>query len=159
MFGRFHMLILTLIASACVANAQCPGSPVIVDTMGEGFHLTDAANGVIFDLQGNGQLARWAWTQAGSHNAFLALDRNGNGAINNGQELFGNFTPQPKCDHPNGFLALAQFDTLRMAATGMGSLMSMMRSGSTCCCGLTPITMVFRKTKNYTACLRWASIR
>jgi hypothetical protein len=94
-------------------------SPIIVDLTGDGFVLTDAARGVMFDIASTGIPLQMAWT-ANANNAFLALDRNGSGTITNGAELFGNFTSQPASAHPNGFAALAVYDDPLNGGNGDG---------------------------------------
>ncbi|MEK6283809.1 MAG: hypothetical protein AABN95_25920 [Acidobacteriota bacterium] len=84
--------------------------------------MTDAAGGVVFDFLNDNVPLQISWTAAGSTNAFLVLDRNSNGTIDNGTELFGDLTPQPVSSQANGFLALAQYDTAGNGGNGNGRI-------------------------------------
>jgi len=90
-------------------------SPLIVDTKQDGYNLTSAAEGVLFDLDADGVPERVAWTAAESDDAFLVMDRNGNGRIDDGTELFGNYTPayndRRDITTSNGFEALRFLET------------------------------------------------
>ena len=96
----------------CVTDGYCTVlDPIIVDLTGKGYQLTTAANGVSFDFFGYGKPVLMSWTPANWNGGFLALDRNGNGKIDNGSELFSNVSPQPAGRGTgNGFLALAVYD-------------------------------------------------
>jgi len=85
------------------APPTCLGSPLVLDLAGDGVHPTSTAGGVTFDLLGHGPV-RTSWI-AGD-DALLVLDRNGNGRIDDGTELFG----PAVAPVDDGFAALALLD-------------------------------------------------
>jgi hypothetical protein len=73
--------------------------------------LTSPADGVDFDIDGDGRKERVAWTRPDAQLAFLFLDRDGDGVVKNGTELVGGAMRR---DAWNGFMALG------LAAPGAG---------------------------------------
>ena len=99
----------TLPGDSC-DGGTCYGSPIVIAING-GYEFTSVADGVWFDLDGDGRLDRVAWPRDGSV-AFLFFDRNGNGIPDDGRELFGDHTfllSGEQAEH--GFEALAEFDS------------------------------------------------
>jgi hypothetical protein len=107
-------------APYCVGG-QCY-TPILVDVLGDGLRLTNAHEGILFNVL-PGKRARIAWTRPNSDDAWLILDRNGNGSVDSGEEMFGNATPQPQPPAgvgKNGFLALAVYDQAENGGNGDG---------------------------------------
>jgi hypothetical protein len=94
-------------------------SPLVLDLKGDGIQPTSVKNGVNFDLMGLGPLMT-AWIK--DDDALLALDRNGNGRIDNGSELFGSSTLVDGLPATNGFKALAKLDQPVQGGNGNGHL-------------------------------------
>ncbi len=72
-----------------------------------------------FDISGTDDPIQMGWTAPGAKNAFLTLP-SVDGFVHNGQQLFGNFTPQPASINPNGFAALALYDDPTNGGNGDG---------------------------------------
>ncbi|HET9226051.1 MAG TPA: hypothetical protein VFR31_05255, partial [Thermoanaerobaculia bacterium] len=80
------------------------------DLENDGIHLTGLGDPVWFDIDADGETDLLSWTDGGE--GFLALDRNGNGVIDHGGELFGNHTRLIDGSLAlNGYMALAEWDS------------------------------------------------
>jgi len=77
--------------------------PLVLDLDGNGIQLTEAGKGAIFDVTADGKLDSTAWVKGNT--ALLTYDRNGNGVVDNGSELFGD---QNGAAH--GFEELGKYD-------------------------------------------------
>ncbi len=91
--------------SNSVINAVRRIDPLIIDLNGDGLKLNSwQESGVTFDLNGDGFSESTGWTTASSDDAFLVLDKNSNGNVDNIDELFGNSSN-------TGFEVLSKFDS------------------------------------------------
>lgn len=91
-------------------RSQSIRSPLALDLDGNGMVDTISKSlGIHFDLDGNTFAETTGWIASGD--GLLVLDRNGNGEIDNGFELFGDNTVLANgANAANGFLALAELD-------------------------------------------------
>jgi len=97
---------VTLKARAEGQAAAEEADPLILDLAGDGISMTGAERGVRFDIDGDGRKDQASFVSG--DDAFLALDRNSNGRIDSGKELFGD-----QNGSANGFEELARYDANR----------------------------------------------
>jgi hypothetical protein len=85
-------------------------TPIILSLRSNSVRLSSAQDGVPFDFGGDGRIRRFAWPIS-PDDVWLVMDRNNNGNIDSGQELFGNATilatGEPAAQ---GYEALAELD-------------------------------------------------
>ncbi len=77
--------------------------PLAFDLNGNGIETTGVSSGIEFDIDGDGKKEQTSFISGGD--AFLAYDKNGNGLIDNGKELFGD-----QNGAKNGYEELAKYD-------------------------------------------------
>jgi trimeric autotransporter adhesin len=111
--------LVVALASGLPLAACHDGSPLILDLEGDGFWGTGPEDPTWFDLDGDGERELITWNHRHSNDGFLWLDRNGNGEVDGGPELFGDATALPSGKTAaNGFEALAAFDAAGQGGDG-----------------------------------------
>lgn len=88
----------------------CPElSPIVIDRSGDGLQFSSVDEGALFEFTAG--RAVWMGWPTTTDDAWLALDRDGNGMIVNGRELFGNTRElQNGRQAQNGYEVLAELD-------------------------------------------------
>lgn len=106
---NFEASISVLRTSASVSGSGSgedqvqEGDPLVLDLAGDGIDLRSVDDGVRFDLTGEGRRVRSAFVQG--DDALLYVDRNQDGRLTDGNELFGD-----QRGDAHGFDALARHD-------------------------------------------------
>ena len=84
--------------------------PLVLDLDGDGIETSDLKQGTYFDFDQSGFAEKSAWVR--SDDGLLVMDRNNDGKINNGGELFGDRTQLKNGSMAkDGFEALADLDS------------------------------------------------
>ncbi|MCO4783318.1 MAG: hypothetical protein KC646_13410 [Candidatus Cloacimonetes bacterium] len=78
--------------------------PLVFDLNGDGIETTGIENGVGFDINGDGKLDQTSFVS--KDDFVLALDKNSNGIIDSGKELFGDAN-----GHKDGIEELKEYDS------------------------------------------------
>ena len=84
-------------------------SPIVLDLDDNGIRTMSMDSGVAYDIAATGQKLRTGWISGGD--GFLVMDRNHDGLINDGTELFGTSTKLAKGGNArDGFVAMSEID-------------------------------------------------
>lgn len=89
--------------SATAKTEVKQSDPLMLDLNGNGIETSGLGEGAVFDINGDGAPDRASFAAGGD--GVLALDRNGNGVIDDGKELFGD-----QNGAQNGYAELARYD-------------------------------------------------
>lgn len=93
--------------STSPAPVRLTGSPIILDLDGDGIETIGVNAGAYFDHGGDGFAEQTGWV--GADDGLLVWDRNSDGRINDGKELFGSETLlSDGTKAANGYAALAE---------------------------------------------------
>ncbi len=101
---------------------DCPPCPIGIDLQGNDFKLTGAQPPALFDLDADGTPDRTSWTRVQTKDGWLVLDRNGNGLIDDGREMFGTASPMllTSSRPRNGYEVLKEFDRAELRGNENG---------------------------------------
>jgi hypothetical protein len=97
------------VLSSDQTKALIVGSPLVLDLNGDGITTQSINNGVKFDIFGIGEKVQTGWVAGGD--GLLVMDRNHDGSISGGAELFGEGTTLASGRKAaNGYVALNELD-------------------------------------------------
>ena len=121
-----RILVASVVSLAALGSQAWSGgcSPIVIDLGNNGINLGRAGVGVYFDVNADGLRDHVQWVRRGGDEGFLAIDRSGNGLIDDGAELFGVGTPMilENRNAPNGFVGLAQYDSRQLGGNDDGRI-------------------------------------